>query len=82
PYGHGDFVPGFRYRTDNRVVGCLELLQRVREVKPKVHFFGHIHEGYGVSRSDGAGLGETLFVNASICDGDYKPINKPQVVRI
>jgi len=28
--------------------GCLMLYAAVREAKPKVHCFGHIHEGYGV----------------------------------
>lgn len=42
-------------------VGCVDLLGRVRELKPKLHLFGHIHEGAGVLET-----ADTLFVNASI----------------
>lgn len=41
-------------------VGCADLLNRVHEVRPKLHVFGHIHEAAGVER-----VGATLFVNAS-----------------
>lgn len=27
--------------------GCHYLLQKVMEIKPKYHLFGHIHEAYG-----------------------------------
>lgn len=53
-------------------VGCEDLLKRVKEVKPKIHMFGHIHEGYGVKEEDG-----TLFVNASSLDACYCTGNKP-----
>ena len=68
PYGHGDYVPRAK-----RVTGCLELMNKVTVVQPDVHIFGHIHEGYGYSRSEEC---KTRFVNASTCDGNYKPINK------
>jgi predicted phosphohydrolase len=41
-------------------VGDADLLVRVRQVRPKVHVFGHIHEAAGVGESRG-----TLFVNAA-----------------
>ena len=54
PAGIGD-------RTFNGLrVGCKELFDRVREVKPKLHVFGHIHESRGTYEADG-----TIFVNAS-----------------
>lgn len=59
----------------NGHVGCADLLSRVLLVKPKLHIFGHIHEGYGLYK----GL-FTTFVNASICDGGYNPVNAPIVV--
>ena len=37
-----------------------------QRVKPLVHIFGHIHEGYGVS-SDGT----TTYVNACSCTVQY-----------
>jgi Icc-related predicted phosphoesterase len=56
-------------------VGCADLLARIAAVKPKVHAFGHIHEGSGVLVQDG-----TTYVNASICDGEYRPVNPIRVV--
>lgn len=40
--------------------GDSELLARVLEFKPKLHIFGHIHEGRGEYR-----LGTTRFINAA-----------------
>ena len=62
---------------DNDNAGCEELLKRVQEIKPLVHAFGHIHEGYGMTKIDG-----TIFINASICNFNYNPINKPIVVEL
>jgi predicted phosphohydrolase len=56
-------------------VGCEELMKRVKEVKPKIHAFGHIHEGYGYKELDG-----TTFINASTCTLNYQPTNAPVVV--
>jgi Icc-related predicted phosphoesterase len=72
-YGHGDEVPGWH---GLRRAGWIELLKRIKQVQPKVHFFGHIHEGYGRTVSDEM---TTTFVNAAIMDGDYKPVNTPQI---
>ena len=53
--------------------GCPHLLRELRErVRPKVHLFGHIHEGYGEHREDG-----TLYVNASTCDFNYAATQPP-----
>ncbi len=57
--------------------GCLDLLERVLQVNPKYNIFGHIHEGYGSIRRD-----NTIFINASMCDGLYRPINKPVVFNL
>lgn len=53
-------------------VGCDDLFNRVLEVKPKIHVFGHIHEGYGVNNIDG-----TTYVNASVLNRNYGYHNKP-----
>lgn len=58
-------------------VGDLNLLSRVMDVKPKVHLFGHIHEGYGSYIRE---LWETKFYNVSVCDADYKPVNPITVI--
>lgn len=55
-------------------VGCEDLLRRVREISPRLHIFGHIHEAYGVLKR-----GDTIFANASICTLEYKPTNAPIV---
>lgn len=61
--------------NDGEVVGCWDLLERVKIVVPAIHAFGHIHEGYGSQVR--VETGRTLFVNASICDRSYKPVNLP-----
>ena len=82
--------------------------------RPRLHCFGHIHEGWGAERIDWMGVKddiiyettkeellrqrscyidisrdsgnalnwgqETLFVNASIMDVRYNPVNAPFVV--
>ncbi len=53
-------------------LGCDDLLERILQINPQYHVFGHIHEGSGSTRKNG-----TTFINASICDGQYRPINKP-----
>jgi Icc-related predicted phosphoesterase len=75
PHGILDLVPArnaYNGSVDQRV-GCEQLRTRVLEVKPKLHAFGHIHEGYGIVNSEEG----TTYINASICDGRYKPVNKP-----
>ena len=47
----------------------------VREsVKPLIHIFGHIHEGYGATVKQGI-----QCINAAICTEKYVPSNKPIV---
>ena len=75
PYGHGDYVP-----INKRVTGCAELLKKVIEIKPRLHIFGHIHEGYGVSKSDETPY--TKFYNAAMLDGNYKPTNKAHRIEL
>lgn len=67
PYGMLDYIPS----SDERV-GCEELSSRILTVKPKIHAFGHIHEGYGMYETI-----NTLFINASSCNEHYKIVNKP-----
>lgn len=55
--------------------GCEELAIRLAVVRPRVHVFGHIHDGAGFLPKDG-----TTYINASVCDEDYKPVNPVQVV--
>lgn len=52
--------------------GCGKLLKKVEEVKPKYHVFGHIHQWGGQTKKEG----DTIFINASVCNEQYKPVNK------
>lgn len=75
PHGILDLVdPGTR-REDN--VGCKDLLDAILRIKPKIHIFGHIHEGYGRQILNG-----TTFVNASIMTEYYDPTNLPHVLEL
>ena len=53
-------------------VGCADLAERVKKIKPKCHIFGHIHEAYGEKVTAG-----THYINASICTLQYVPSNPP-----
>jgi len=63
--------------SDGQNIGCEELLVAVQRTRPRVHIFGHIHEGFGVEQRDG-----TIFVNASQLDMHYKPANAPIVITL
>jgi len=56
-------------------VGCKDLANTLQRVRPKLHVFGHIHQGYGMTKRNG-----TIFVNASLRDEEYKLVNQPIVV--
>lgn len=59
--------------------GCPQLLDKLLEVKPKFHIFGHIHfyGGQTVKLNN-----DTTLVNASVCNEQYKPLNKITVIEI
>ena len=76
-YGHGDLAPSWMGQPP-RHVGCFELLSRLRKVQPKLHIFGHIHDGYGVTISDE--IPGTKFLNASVGTESYRPTNAPHWV--
>ncbi len=69
PLGHGDVT------VRGHAVGCADLLERIREIKPRYHLFGHIHEAFGTSTE-----GATTFVNASSCDFRYRANHPPVVI--
>lgn len=73
PNGYGDYV--YNWRQPGVNVGCELLIGRIMDVKPTLNVFGHIHEGNGVYYND-----DTTFVNASVCNSKYKPINKPIII--
>lgn len=75
PYGHGDQAVPLAFPAQ-RAVGCLELTLAVRRVRPRLHVFGHIHEGHGLTVSDE--IPETRFANAAI--GYSEPRREPLVL--
>ena len=59
-----------------KLVGSETLYAQVtKRVKPKLHVFGHVHEQHGTEERDGI-----LFVNAAICDINYKASQMAVVV--
>jgi Icc-related predicted phosphoesterase len=63
PANHGGLL-----RWDNSDVGCEDLhAAATKRIRPKVHVFGHVHEGYGVTNE-----ASTVFVNCSTCNHAYK----------
>lgn len=70
PFGILDIVHG-----QNQ--GCEELFKAIYRIRPRYHIFGHIHEGYGQSIIE-----DTVFINASICDERYQPINKVRICEV
>ncbi len=73
PYGILD-TTGRAY--EEKRVGCELLADRVPQLeKLKLHVFGHIHHSYGKRQ-----VGDTTFVNASICNEAYDATHAPIVI--
>jgi Icc-related predicted phosphoesterase len=65
-------------RPNAEHVGCPELRRELdTRLHPRLHVFGHIHEGYGVQQG-----GERISVNASVLDHRYRLLNDPVVVTL
>ncbi len=58
-------------------VGCEELAKAIHRIKPKYHVFGHIHESYGTLQGE-----DTHFINASLNNFRYYPVNPPILFKI
>jgi len=61
--------------VENISTGCVDLLEKIKIVKPEYFICGHIHEAYGKMEIDG-----TTFINASVLDENYRMKNKPFVI--
>jgi Icc-related predicted phosphoesterase len=68
PQGYGDLT-----RQGDRA-GCFDLLDTIKALRPRLHVYGHIHEGVGTYQ-----IGRTTLINASSCDPDYHPTNPPVI---
>ncbi len=56
-------------------LGCSDLAARIESIRPRLHIFGHIHDGSGQLERDGV-----RYINASSCDELYRPINPAIVI--
>ena len=73
---HGPPMGILDQTTRGVAAGCQDLFDELTtRVKPRLHLFGHIHEGYGREDRDGI-----AFVNASTCDVRYRAVQRPIVV--
>jgi len=70
PYGILDYV-NFSHQ------GCQDLAYRVKQVKPKLHCYGHLHMNYGIQKE-----ADTIFVNASLCNDENYLVNQPIEVEL
>ena len=73
PKGYGDQTIGW----GGDRVGCEELSIAVQVIRPRVHIFGHIHNGYGVYETP-----NTNFHNVSICNEEYEAVHEPHQIYI
>lgn len=72
PMGYGDYV----YQTQI-YAGCEQLREKIKEIKPLLHCFGHIHHGNRISYDN-----STLYSNGSLCN-DYNEIAfKPNIFEL
>lgn len=72
PEGYGDLWEYVHH------LGCPFLRTCVERVKPKYHFFGHVHAG----RQKKSNNKHTTFINASVLDDNHKIICDPVVLEI
>lgn len=75
PYDILDEVDSQEHCTSYHV-GSRSLLKRVCEIKPRLHVFGHVHEGHGDIVAEWINT-PTAFINASHVNEYYEPVNKP-----
>lgn len=64
---------------DNEFIhyGSEELLERVNEIHPRAHLFGHVHRQHGITEQKG-----TIFSNGSIMNDDYSKLNSPNIIEL
>jgi len=77
PFGYGDRVDGDLHTPERTHVGCVDLLDRLREVKPILTVCGHIHEDRGIFTAPWG-----TVVNACVMTAGYKPKGKPIVIDV
>ncbi len=66
PFGIKDAV------RNNEHLGCKFLYDKILQIKPKYHLFGHIHQDYGEYESN-----NIHFINGAIVNNSEEVIRKP-----
>lgn len=79
PFGVLDKVKISSKGNAEGFAGCEELRKAIERIQPKLHVFGHIHEGYGQMLLKCTPQ-DIICVNAAIMNEDYEPVNKPITV--
>jgi Icc-related predicted phosphoesterase len=74
---HGPAAHHLDWVVRGDLVGCEDLTYHIKRVNPMFHLFGHIHESYGIEETIGC-----TYVNASILNERYNPVNKPVELKI
>lgn len=63
-------------------VGDKNLRKKVKQIKPSIHVFGHIHESYGYIKAKySESTKKTIFVNCSI-QSNKNELNEPYIIEI
>ena len=73
PFGILDSTP------PKKNLGSKALLEKVLQVKPKCHIFGHIHHGYGEHIDANNNIN---FMNVSLLDEGYNFVNEPKIIEV
>jgi len=57
-------------------IGCAQLVEAIKRIKPIANVCGHIHDSYGIIKPCS---GTPLFANAAIVNSHYVAVNSPIV---
>jgi Icc-related predicted phosphoesterase len=86
-HGPPKYISDYTVDFDRNIinVGDKSLLNKVLEIQPKFHIFGHVHDEKGHYNNGVKTLGnkcKTTFINASIVDLKHNPVNTPIIFKI
>jgi len=73
PYGIGDLAHSGHY------IGSTSLRDRILQVRPRLHVFGHNHARHGISYLP---YNPTAFINATILDDGYRQAYTPIIFEL
>jgi len=79
---HGPPLGKLDWCLNGQHAGDAWLLQKLIEMRPKLHLFSHIHESHGHTTIGVADEKQTDLYNVSILGADYSIENQPTVIYI